>query len=55
MVWPLSVAALLVTESVRSDGRVLRNSEGKRFMFNYVPDVFRPQYRPGIACGRGHA
>ncbi|HMH94853.1 MAG TPA: FAD-binding protein, partial [Streptosporangiaceae bacterium] len=44
MVWPLSVAGLLVTESVRGDGGVLRNSEGKRFMFNYVPDVFRAQY-----------
>jgi len=44
MVWPLSVAGLLVTESVRGDGGVLRNTEGKRFMFNYVPDVFRAQY-----------
>ncbi len=44
MVWPLSVKGLLVTESVRGDGGVLRNSEGKRFMFNYVPDVFRAQY-----------
>jgi succinate dehydrogenase / fumarate reductase flavoprotein subunit len=44
MVWPLSVRGLLVTESVRGDGGVLRNSEGKRFMFNYVPDVFRAQY-----------
>ena len=44
MVWPPSVRGLLVTESVRGDGGVLRNSEGKRFMFNYVPDVFRAQY-----------
>jgi succinate dehydrogenase / fumarate reductase flavoprotein subunit len=44
MVWPPSVRGILVTESVRGDGGVLRKSEGKRFMFNYVPDVFRKQY-----------
>ena len=44
MVWPPSVKGILVTESVRGDGGVLRNSEGKRFMFDYVPDVFRAQY-----------
>jgi len=44
MVWPLSVRGLLVTESVRGDGGILKNSLGKRYMFNYVPDVFRDQY-----------
>jgi succinate dehydrogenase / fumarate reductase flavoprotein subunit len=43
MVWPLSVRGLLVTEGVRGDGGVLRNSEGKRFMFDYVPDMFRAE------------
>ena len=37
MVWPPSVKGILVTESVRGDGGVLRNSDGNRFMFDYVP------------------
>jgi succinate dehydrogenase / fumarate reductase flavoprotein subunit len=44
MVWPPSVKGILVTESVRGDGGVLKNSDGKRFMFDYVPAVFRKQY-----------
>jgi succinate dehydrogenase / fumarate reductase, flavoprotein subunit len=44
MVWPPSVKGILVTESVRGDGGVLRNSENRRFMFDYIPEVFKNKY-----------
>ncbi|WP_026421506.1 fumarate reductase/succinate dehydrogenase flavoprotein subunit [Actinokineospora inagensis] len=47
MVWPPSVKGILVTEGVRGDGGVLKNSDNKRFMFNYIPDVFKGQYADG--------